>query len=318
MKKILIIIEQCMQIQQDRNSLINEYVNLKKDQGYQIDIIGDTSGVMRDLLDEKETSAKEMTGAQADVLFDLNRYENAIYVPANAKASQDILVYKPDDLDKNMIFYNIGNLNIVPKRALEKTREENLENLKGFVTPSGDYTDNIEKNYTPEGIVGDAYDKSKVETISEIQDVFAKSGEKIIENMETAHQAKKESVRLPGESSKEKDEFVPYPEKEPTEEALASTRQENIETLKGFVTDSGDYTDNIERNYTPEGIVGDAYDKPKEKLVSELSSVFNEPVEKVEEKMESAKQSSVDSIPAVSTTEKLTIGDVTDKKKIVL
>ena len=216
MKKILIIIEQCMQIQQDRNSLINEYVNLKKDQGYQIDIIGDTSGVMRDLLDEKETSAKEMTGAQADVLFDLNRYENAIYVPANAKASQDILVYKPDDLDKNMIFYNIGNMNIVPKRALEKTREENLENLKGFVTPSGDYTDNIE------------------------------------------------------------------------------------------------------RNYTPEGIVGDAYDKPKEKLVSELSSVFNEPVEKVEEKMESAKQSSVDSIPAVSTTEKLTIGDVTDKKKIVL
>ncbi len=318
MKKILIIIEQCMQIQQDRNSLINEYVNLKKDQGYQIDIIGDTSGVMRDLLDEKETSAKEMTGAQADVLFDLNRYENAIYVPANAKSSQDILVYKPDDLDKNMIFYNIGNLNIVPKRALEKTREENLENLKGFVTPSGDYTDNIEKNYTPEGIVGDAYDKSKVETISEIQDVFAKPGEKIIENMETAHQAKKESVRLPGESSKEKDEFVAYPEKEPTEEALASTRQENIETLKGFVTDSGDYTDNIERNYTPEGIVGDAYDKPKEKLVSELSSVFNEPVEKVEEKMETAKQSSVDSIPAVSTIEKLTIGDVTDKKKIVL
>lgn len=318
MKKILIIIEKCMQIQQDRNDLVNAYVNLKKSQGYQIDIIGDTTGVMRELLEEQEVSVREITGAQADILFDLNRYENAIYVPETAKASQDILVYNPDDLDKNMIFYNIGNLNIISRNALDKTRAENLESLKGFVTESGDYTDNIEKNYTPEGVVGDEYDKSKAEIINDLQGVFAEPAEKIIETMETAHQASKESIHATGENTAETYEYIDSTVKEPTEEALASTRQGNIEELKGFVTESGDYTDNIEKNDTPEGVVGDEYNKSREKLVSELSNVFNEPIEKVEKVIETAHQSSTDSIPLVSTTEKLTIGDITDKKKIVL
>ena len=46
-------------------------------------------------------------------MFDINTYDKVIYVPEDAGKSSDILVYDPDTLDKNMIFYHIGNMNLV-------------------------------------------------------------------------------------------------------------------------------------------------------------------------------------------------------------
>lgn len=172
MKKILIIVEKHEEIQEERNSLINEYVGIKKDQGYQIDIIGDNVGVIKELLEEVEVSKKEITSAQVDIMFDLNRYEHIIYVPETARYERDILVYDPDKLDKNMIFYNLGNMNISSDKALDRTREENKEHLRGFVTEEGDYTDNIDKAYTSQGVIGDDYDKSDEQREEELEDIF--------------------------------------------------------------------------------------------------------------------------------------------------
>ncbi len=319
MKKILIIIEECTKIKQDRNELVNEYVNLKKSQGYQIDLIGDTKGLMRDLLEEKEASSKDITSAQADVMFDLNRYEYAIYVPETAKSNQDILAYKPDNLDKNMIFYNIGNMNIISSGALKRTRDENKESLRGFVTEAGDYTDNIDKAYTSQGTIGDEYDKSKEELVSEIKGVFNEPEEKIIENIEEAGQASKKSIHQPGEDSetnyKYSDDQAITP---PSLATMVAARDENKETLKGYVTEEGDYTDNINKNYTPEGVVGDEYDRSKEDLVSDLEGVFGESKDQIIADMASAEQASIDSINLVSSDKRLTIGDISDKKKITL
>ena len=235
MKKLLIIIEKPMAMKTTRNNLVNEFVNSKKKEGYQIDIIGDTSGVMRDLLEENEVRAKEITSAQADVMFDLNRYEYAIYVPETANTNQDILVYNPDQLDKNMIFYHIGNLNIISRKALNHTREENKEALKGFTTDKGDYTDNIDKAFTAEGVIGDEYDKSGAERLEEIKDVFNQSEEEVKSQIASAEQGSVESIPkisldekvTVGEPAKKKDNFVDGPISSPSRGQEIAAIQEN-------------------------------------------------------------------------------------------
>ena len=317
MRKLLIIIEKPMDMQSIRNNLVNEFVNTKKNEGYQIDIIGDSTGIMKDLLEENEISVKEITSAQADVMFDLNRYEHAIYVPETANANQDILVYDPNQLDKNMIFYHIGNLNITSRKALNNTREENKEVLKGFTTDKGDYTDNIDKAYTAEGVVGDEYDKTKAQRVEEIKEVFNKPEENVEAHISQAEQEKVKEIQAKKQGASITETYKEDGcDIDPTLEALEKTREENKEVLRGFTTDKGDYTDNIDKAFTAEGVVGDEYDKSKEERVAEITDIFNKPEEHVAQQIESAAQGSVESIPKVSMEEKITVGDLSDKKKI--
>lgn len=115
MKKILVIVEQRAQSQETLNTLVNAFIDQKKQEGYRLDVIGDASGILRALLEEQELPTRTITSAQADVMFALNRYKNVIYVPAHAVQNRDILVYDPEQLDKNMIFYHLGHLSIQPR-----------------------------------------------------------------------------------------------------------------------------------------------------------------------------------------------------------
>lgn len=315
MKKLLIIIKKPMAMKTTRNNLVNEFVNSKKKEGYQIDIIGDTSGVMRDLLEENEVRAKEITSAQADVMFDLNRYEYAIYVPETANTNQDILVYNPDQLDKNMIFYHIGNLNIISRKALNHTREENKEALKGFTTDKGDYTDNIDKAFTAEGVIGDEYDKSGAERLEEIQGVFNEDKTQLAEQIARAEQDEVKAIQEKRDNiSITEDYKADGCDIEPTEDALERTREDNKESLRGFTTDTGDYTDNIDKAFTAEGVIGDEYDKSGAERLEEIKDVFNQSEEEVKSQIASAEQGSVESIPKISLDEKVTVGEPAKKK----
>lgn len=113
MKKILIIVRKRSDSKNVSTQLINEYVESKKSQGYQLELIGDEVGVLKELLDEQELWGKKITSAQSNVMFDLATYERILYVPEHAETQQDVLVYDSSKLDKNMIFYNIGNMLIV-------------------------------------------------------------------------------------------------------------------------------------------------------------------------------------------------------------
>lgn len=113
MKKILIIVQKRGNERYSHGNLIQEYIDMKKSQGYSVELIADTTGVMQSLLEEEELWGKEITSAQAEVMFEINRYELVIYLPQEASSLKDAPVYDPDKLDKNMIFYNIGNMIIV-------------------------------------------------------------------------------------------------------------------------------------------------------------------------------------------------------------
>ncbi len=128
MKKILIIVKRQFGSGHSNTQLINEYVEAKKSQGYQLELIGDDTGVLKELLDEQELWGKKITSAQSNVMFELGSYELIIYVPEEAAELQDILVYDPNKLDKNMIFYNIGNMLIVDSLG-EEDLQQRIEGL---------------------------------------------------------------------------------------------------------------------------------------------------------------------------------------------
>lgn len=124
MKKILIIINEKGEKSQGYQDLINEYIEMKKTQGYVIELIGDLNGVLKRLLEEEELWGTQISSAQAEVMFQLNRYEFVIYVPNTVSSLKDMLVYDPNKLDKNMIFYNIGNMSIV--ESLDKESQNDI------------------------------------------------------------------------------------------------------------------------------------------------------------------------------------------------
>ncbi|MDO5096297.1 MAG: hypothetical protein Q4D65_07010 [Peptostreptococcaceae bacterium] len=136
MKKILIIVKRPFGSKHSNTQLINEYVETKKSQGYQLELIGDDTGVLKELLDEQELWGKKITSAQSNVMFELGSYELIIYVPEEAADLQDILVYDPNKLDKNMIFYNIGNMLIV-----DSLGEEDLQQSIGNASERENHTD---------------------------------------------------------------------------------------------------------------------------------------------------------------------------------
>ncbi|MDO5062903.1 MAG: hypothetical protein Q4D77_06970 [Peptostreptococcaceae bacterium] len=130
MKKILIIINEKGEKSQGYQDLINEYVEMKKAQGYVIELIGDLNGVLKKLLEEEELWGTQISSAQAEVMFQLNRYEFVIYVPNTVSSLKDMLVYDPNKLDKNMIFYNIGNMSIV--ESLDKESQNAIVSTENF------------------------------------------------------------------------------------------------------------------------------------------------------------------------------------------
>lgn len=127
MNKILVIVKKQDGGFSGNEYLINEYIAMKRSQGYVVELIGDLTGVLKSLLEEEELWGIEISSAQAEVMFGLDRYELVIYIPEGACSLKDMLVYDPQKLDKNMIFYNIGNMSIVRSLKAEDKTDESAD-----------------------------------------------------------------------------------------------------------------------------------------------------------------------------------------------
>lgn len=347
MKKVLVIIEKSQDIGFDRNALIHDYVELKKNQGYQIEVIGDSNSVLRGLLDEQELWGKEITSAQADVMFDLNRYERVIYMPDYARSAQDILAYDPNNLDKNMIFYNIGNMTIVnqlTKREEALVGEESMsqgttvDSKEDF--PQGEAREIVDKPQAhaneegPKPFESAAMDKN--ESNSVVSEDAAKSGFKNeqgaytdqIEEIFTAEgtvgddfAGSKDQVadNLDEVFSESKEDIKQQMDQKREQDLVDVTATKNlaqqsvVEETKGvsvpagFDNAQGDYTDNIEEISTAEGTVGDDFKASSEEVVDSIQRVFPESDEEIKENIQSATQGALENLNKVSTGEILSI-----------
>ena len=104
MKQRILVIKEVFE---ERNelafALVEPYIKERLGEGSLVNVHETHCTVLRSLLEEEDIF----------LMFDINTYDKVIYVPEDAGKSSDILVYDPDTLDKNMIFYHIGNMNLV-------------------------------------------------------------------------------------------------------------------------------------------------------------------------------------------------------------
>ncbi|WP_028828911.1 hypothetical protein [Proteocatella sphenisci] len=93
--------------------LVEPYIRERLSEGSLVNVHETHHTVLRSLLEEEEIFQEDITQEEINLMFNINTYDKVIYVPQDAQKSTDILVYDPDMIDKNMIFYHIGNMNVV-------------------------------------------------------------------------------------------------------------------------------------------------------------------------------------------------------------
>jgi len=93
--------------------LVEPYIRERLSEGSLVNVHETHHTVLRSLLEEEEIFKEDITQEEINLMFNINTYDKVIYVPQDARRSTDILVYDPDMIDKNMIFYHIGNMNVV-------------------------------------------------------------------------------------------------------------------------------------------------------------------------------------------------------------
>lgn len=113
--------------------LVEPYIRERLSEGSLVNVHETHYTVLRCLLEEEEIFQEEITQEEINLMFSINTYDKIIYVPQDAQKSSDILVYDPEKIDKNMIFYNIGNMNVVD-------RYDNIE-IKGEIHEDKDAED---------------------------------------------------------------------------------------------------------------------------------------------------------------------------------
>ena len=114
MKQRILVIKEVFE---ERNelafALVEPYIKERLGEGSLVNVHETHCTVLRSLLEEEDIFQGDITQEEINLMFDINTYDKVIYVPEDAGKSSDILVYDPDTLDKNMIFYHIGNMNLV-------------------------------------------------------------------------------------------------------------------------------------------------------------------------------------------------------------
>lgn len=135
MKQRILVVKEVFE---ERNelafALVEPYIKERLSEGSLVNVHETHHTVLRSLLEEEDMFQGDITQEEINLMFDINTYDKVIYVPEDARKSSDILVYDPDTLDKNMIFYHIGNMNLVDSyggsdinkgSGFEKTEDEN-------------------------------------------------------------------------------------------------------------------------------------------------------------------------------------------------
>lgn len=145
LNRILVIQEQIGYENKKAFALVKPYIDSKKKDGVEVVEYKTSHFVLGQLLEEEEISENKVSQRDVDIMYSLNGFDKVVYVPQEANAPSDILIYDPEKLDKNMIFYNIEHLEIegieatenvqideeelAVKAKLEKERNEKYNNL---------------------------------------------------------------------------------------------------------------------------------------------------------------------------------------------
>lgn len=111
-QRILVIKEIIGQRNELAFSLVEPYIKERLKEGSFVNVYETENTILRSLLEEDEIWQAEIIQKEIDLMFNINGYDKIVYVPQDAVKSSDILVYDPETLDKNMIFYNIGNMQV--------------------------------------------------------------------------------------------------------------------------------------------------------------------------------------------------------------
>lgn len=111
-QRILVIKEVIGQRNELAFSLVEPYIKERLKEGSFVNVYETGNTILRSLLEEDEIWQAEIIQKEIDLMFNINSYDKIVYVPQDAVKSSDILVYDPETLDKNMIFYNIGNMQV--------------------------------------------------------------------------------------------------------------------------------------------------------------------------------------------------------------
>lgn len=130
-QRILVIKEVIGQRNELAFSLVEPYIKERLKDGSFVNVYETENTVLRSLLEEDEIWQAEIIQKEIDLMFNINSYDKVVYVPQDAVKSSDILVYNPDTLDKNMIFYNIGNMNVKEQYEISDYKQEESLN-EGF------------------------------------------------------------------------------------------------------------------------------------------------------------------------------------------
>lgn len=111
-QRILVIKEVLGERNELAFALVEPYIKDRLEEGCFINVHETDHKDLKSLMEEEEFWEGEITQDEIDLMFGLNSYDKVVYISQEASKPSDILVYDPDKLDKNMIFYHIGNMTV--------------------------------------------------------------------------------------------------------------------------------------------------------------------------------------------------------------
>lgn len=136
-QRILVIKEVLGERNELAFALIEPYIKERLDEGSYVNVHETNHKTLKMLLEEEDIFKGDITQDEIDLMFDINTYDQVFYVPQDAEKSADILVYDPEKLDKNMIFYYIGNMNV---------RESHLKFADAGFGESAEFSDSVQES----------------------------------------------------------------------------------------------------------------------------------------------------------------------------
>lgn len=132
-QRILVIKEVLGERNELAFSLVEPYIKDRLKEGSFVNVHETQGTILKSLLEEDDIWQGEITQQEVDIMFDINSYDKIVYVAQEAAKPSDILVYNPDDLDKNMIFYHIGNMEIKDKYEIKDEIKTDTNNLSSDI-----------------------------------------------------------------------------------------------------------------------------------------------------------------------------------------
>ncbi|MGB5824565.1 MAG: hypothetical protein WBH44_10880 [Proteocatella sp.] len=134
-QRILVIKEVLGERNELAFALVEPYIKDRLEEGCFVNVHETDHKDLKSLFEEDDLWHGEITQEEINLMFDINTYDKVVYIPQDAVKPSDILIYDPEKLDKNMIFYHIGNMDI--RESSIKRSDEVLVDSGSHVVKTG-------------------------------------------------------------------------------------------------------------------------------------------------------------------------------------